>query len=87
MAINFKLVDHHIRSRAQARLCDGAPAINSDKSSEDLFKQRDARRATTLCPDCKGKGHYSGLVRVVIKLPPVFLTSIALCTISRVCTE
>ena len=51
--IQFKPVEHHIRNRAQSRLCDGEPASDTDVSSEDWFTLRDARKAVTLCPDCQ----------------------------------
>ena len=57
MAISFKPVELHIHNRAQARLCDGAPATDADISSEDIFKLRDARRDATLCPDCQDEVH------------------------------
>ena len=51
--IHFKPVGHHIHDRAQARLCDGRPASDTDISSEDWFALRDARKAATLCPNCQ----------------------------------
>ena len=51
--IHFKPVGHHIHDRAQARLCDGRPASDTDISSEDWFALRDARKDATLCPDCQ----------------------------------
>ena len=53
--IHFEPVSHHIHDRAQARLCDGRPASDTDISSEDWFTLRDARKAATLCPDCQDK--------------------------------
>ena len=55
MAIHFKPVEHHIHNRAHTRLCDGRPASDTDVSSEDWFALRDARKDTTLCPDCQDK--------------------------------
>ncbi len=50
MAIHPKPVEHHIPDdRAFTRLCDGAPAIDADISSEDLFELRDAHTGTLLC--------------------------------------
>ena len=51
--IHFKPVEHHIENRAHTRLCDGRPASDTDISSEDWFALRDARKDTTLCPDCQ----------------------------------
>ena len=51
--IHFKPVGHHIHDRAQARLCDGRPASDTDISSEDWFALRDARKDATLCPNCQ----------------------------------
>ena len=51
--IHFKPVEHHIRNRAQSRLCDGRPAGAADISSEDWSALRDARRDASLCPDCQ----------------------------------
>ena len=53
--IHFRPVEHHIANRAHARLCDGRPASDADISSEDWFALRDARRDSTLCPDCQDK--------------------------------
>ena len=53
--IHFKPVGHHIHDRAQARLCDGKPASDTDVSSEGWFALRDARKDATLCPDCQDK--------------------------------
>ena len=53
--IHFRLVEHHIENRAQSRLCDGRPASDADISSEDRDAVREARRDTTLCPDCQDK--------------------------------
>ena len=50
-----KPIEYHIHDRAQARLCDGAPAGDADISSEDLLALRDARRDATLCPDCQDR--------------------------------
>ena len=50
--IHFEPVGHHIHDRAQARLCDGRPASDTDISSEDWFALRDARKDATLYPDC-----------------------------------
>ena len=57
MGIECKPVERHIHSRAQARLCDGAPVGPADVSSEAIFELRDARRAATLCPDCQDEVH------------------------------
>ncbi len=51
--IHFKPIEHHIKDRAHARLCDGRPASDTDVSSEDWFALRDARKDATLCPDCQ----------------------------------
>ena len=51
--IHFKPIEHHIEDRAQARLCDGRPASDTDISSEDWFALRDARKDATLCPNCQ----------------------------------
>ena len=51
--IHFEPVGHHIHDRAQARLCDGRPASDTDISSEDWFALRDARKDATLCPNCQ----------------------------------
>ena len=53
MAISYRPVELHIHDRAQARLCDGAPASGADISSEDWLELREARRDATLCPDCQ----------------------------------
>ena len=53
--IHFGPVGHHIHNRAEARLCDGRPASDTDVSSEDWFALRDARKDATLCPDCQDK--------------------------------
>ena len=53
--IHFKPIEHHIRNRAQARLCDGRPASDADISSEDWSALRDARRDATLCPACQDR--------------------------------
>ena len=53
--IHFKPIEHHIRNRAQSRLCDGRPASDADISSEDWSALREARRDATLCPDCQDK--------------------------------
>ncbi len=53
--IHFSPVEHHIEDRARTRLCDGRPASDTDVSSEDWFALRDARKETTLCPDCQDK--------------------------------
>ena len=53
--IHFKPIEHHIRNRAQSRLCDGKPASDADISSEDWSALRDARRDATLCPECQDK--------------------------------
>ena len=53
--IRFRPIEHHIENRAQARLCDGRPASDTDVSSEDWFALRDARKDATLCPDCQDK--------------------------------
>ena len=53
--IHFSPVEHHIEDRAQSRLCDGRPASDSDISSSDWSALRDARKDTTLCPDCQDK--------------------------------
>ena len=51
--IHFSPVEHHIEDRGHTRLCDGRPASDTDVSSEDWSALRDARKATTLCPDCQ----------------------------------
>ena len=51
--IHFKSVEQHIHNRAQARLCNGAPASDADISPEDWLELREARRDATLCPDCQ----------------------------------
>ena len=53
--IHFKPIEHHIEDRANARLCDGRSASDTDVSSEDWFALRDARKDATLCPDCQDK--------------------------------
>ena len=53
--IHFSPVEHHIHNRAEARLCDGRPASDTDVSSEDWFALRDAHKDATLCPDCQDK--------------------------------
>ena len=53
--IHFSPVEHHIEDRAQSRLCDGRPASDADISSEDWSALREARRDTTLCPDCQDR--------------------------------
>ena len=53
--IHFNPVEQHIRNRAHTRLCDGRPASDTDVSSEDWFALRDARRDSTLCPDCQDR--------------------------------
>ena len=53
--IHFNPVDHHIEDRAHTRLCDGRPASDTDVSSEDWSALREARRDTTLCPDCQDR--------------------------------
>ena len=53
--IHFGPVGHHIHNRAEARLCDGRPASDTDVSSEDWSALREARVAATLCPDCQDK--------------------------------
>ena len=53
--IHFKPIEHHIRNRAQGRLCDGRPASDTDVSSEDWSALRDARKDATLYPDCLDK--------------------------------
>ena len=53
--IHFKPIEHHIEDRALTRLCDGMPASDTDISSEDWFALRDARKETTLCPDCQDR--------------------------------
>ena len=53
--IHFSPVEHHIEDRAHTRLCDSRPASDTDVSSEDWFALRDARKDTTLCPDCQDK--------------------------------
>ena len=53
--IQFKPIEQHIRNRAHTRLCDGRPASDTDVSSEDWFALRDARKETTLCPDCQDR--------------------------------
>ena len=53
--IHFSPVEHHIEDRAHTRLCDGRSASDADVSSEDWFALRDARKETTLCPDCQDK--------------------------------
>ena len=52
MAVHPKPIEHHIHERTSTRLCDGAPASDSDISPEDLSALRDARKTATLCPDC-----------------------------------
>ena len=51
--IHFEPVGHHVKDRAEARLCDGRPASDTDVSSEDWFTLRDARKDATLCPNCQ----------------------------------
>ena len=53
--IHFSPVEHHIEDRAHSRLCDGRPASVTDVSSEDCSALRDARKDTTLCPDCQDR--------------------------------
>ena len=53
--IHFSPVEHHIEDRAHSRLCDGRPASDADISSSDWSALRDARKDTTLCPDCQDK--------------------------------
>ena len=53
--IHFSPVEHHIEDRAHTRRCDSRPASDADISSEDWFALRDARKETTLCPDCQDK--------------------------------
>ena len=53
--IHFNPVEHHIEDRAHTRLCDGRPASDTDISSEDWSALREARRDTTLCPDCQDR--------------------------------
>ena len=53
--IHFSPVEHHIEDRAHSRLCDGRPASATDVSSEDCSALRDARKDTTLCPDCQDR--------------------------------
>ena len=53
--IHFKPVEHHIHNHAQARLCNGAPVSDADISSEDWLELREARRAATLCQDCRNE--------------------------------
>ena len=53
--IHFNPVEHHIKDRAHARLCDGRPASATDVSSEDWSALRDARKDATLCPDCQDR--------------------------------
>ena len=55
--IHFKPIEHHIEDRAHARLCDGRPASDADISSSDWSALRDARKDTTLCPDCQDRMH------------------------------
>ena len=40
--IHFKPIEHHIEDRANARLCDGRSASDTDVSSEDWSALRDA---------------------------------------------
>ena len=54
---HFSPVEHHIEDRAHARLCDGRPASDADISSSDWSALRDARKDTTLCPDCHDRMH------------------------------
>ena len=53
--IHFGPVEHHIEDRAHTRLCVGKPASDTDVSSEDWSALREARRDTTLCPDCQDR--------------------------------
>ena len=53
--IYFRPIEHHIEDRAHSRLCDGRPASDADISSSDWSALRDARKDTTLCPDCQDK--------------------------------
>ena len=53
--IHFNPVEHHIEDRAHTRLCDGRPASDTGISSEDWSALREARRDTTLCPDCQDR--------------------------------
>ena len=53
--IHFSPVEQHIENRAQNRLCDGRSASDTDVSSEDWSALREARKDTTLCPDCQDK--------------------------------
>ena len=70
--IHFKPVEHHIENRAHTRLCDGRPASDTDVSSEDWFALREARKDTTLCPDCQDKVNPRD-VRWSIIAPPLTL--------------
>ena len=53
--IRFKEIEHHFGNRAHTRLCDGSPASDADISSSDCDAVREARRDTTLCPDCQDR--------------------------------
>ena len=53
--IHFKPIEHHIEDRANARLCDGRSASDTDVSSEDWSALRDACKEATLCPDCQDR--------------------------------
>ena len=53
--VHFRPVEHHIKDRAHARLCDGRPASDADISSEDWDALRDSRKDATLCPDCQDR--------------------------------
>ena len=53
--IHFKPIEHHIEDRANARLCDGRSASDTDISSGDWGALREARKDATLCPDCQDR--------------------------------
>ena len=53
--IRFSAIEHHIEDRANARLCDGRSASDTDISSGDWGALREARKDATLCPDCQDR--------------------------------
>ena len=55
--IRFGPIEHHIEDLVHTRLCDGRPASDADISSSDWSALRDARKDTTLCPDCQDRMH------------------------------
>ena len=59
--IHWPEIEHHIASDSR-RLCDGEPASESDVSSLDQNRIRQARGDATLCPDCQD---HSGLPETI----------------------